>query len=58
MCSAWANHVKRRDSGLPIWEDVARAEADTAGITLHTTRHHDATKMDARLADSLIPLYV
>lgn len=35
------------------WEDTARLEATSAGITLHTTVHHDATSMDARLAASL-----
>lgn len=38
------------------WEDVARAAAEAAGITLLTTQHQDATCMDARLADRLIPL--
>ena len=38
------------------WEDIAREEAERVGITLHTTRHHDATSMDARLADRLITL--
>jgi len=38
------------------WEDIARGEAERVGITLHTTRHHDATSMDARLADRLITL--
>jgi hypothetical protein len=38
------------------WEDKARLEAGEVGITLHTTRHHDATNMDVRLADRLIDL--
>lgn len=38
------------------WEDIAREEAERVGITLHSTRHHNATSMDARLADLLITL--
>lgn len=38
------------------WEDAARLEAAEVGITLHTTSHHDATQMDARLAAGLLTL--
>lgn len=38
------------------WEDDARLEASNVGITLHTTRHHDARAMDVQLADRLIDL--
>lgn len=38
------------------WEDAARAKAQAVGITLHTTRHHDARSMDVILADRLIDL--
>ena len=40
------------------WEDATRVEAEAVGITLLTTRHHDATNMDAQLADRLVPLAV
>ncbi|MDP8942914.1 MAG: hypothetical protein M3N16_02155 [Actinomycetota bacterium] len=38
------------------WEDKARLDAAEVGITLHTTRHHNARNMDVRLADRLIDL--
>lgn len=40
------------------WEDVARLNAAEVSITVHTTRHHDATQMDARVAASLVILDV
>ena len=40
------------------WEDATRVEAEAVGITLLTTRHHDATNMDAQLADRLVPLAI
>ena len=38
------------------WEDNARAQAADVGITLHTTRHHDARSMDVTLSDRLTEL--
>lgn len=40
------------------WEDRAREKAAEVGITLHTTRHHDARSMDVALADRLIDLEI
>lgn len=40
------------------WWDDARVQAASVGINLHTTRHHDATAMDVRLADRLIDLNI
>ena len=40
------------------WEDRAREEAGKVGITLHTTRHHHATKVDIRTLDLLIDLNI
>lgn len=38
------------------WWDRARQEAEEVGITLHTTKFHDARSMDVTLADRLIDL--
>lgn len=40
------------------WEDQARERAEEVGITLHSTRHHDARTMDLTLADRLIDLEI